>query len=102
MVEEVSVKYNDKVNVMGLLCDVQKSDGSPDEDKIIKARNLMSAAEANFTNILASKNIYSAVMKDISAVPTIFFVDNEGHLAGKVYTGGRSLAAWSDIIDEML
>lgn len=102
MVEEVSVKYKGKVNVIGLLCDALKSDGSVEASKVLLAWELLDNAGANFTNILLSQSIASSMMNEISVTPTTFFVDNEGRMKGKIYTGSRSLSAWSNIIDEIL
>ena len=102
MAEEVSVKYAGRVNVVGLVLDVQNRDGSPDPDKTSFARDLMSDAGANFMNILPSDRISEYVMGNITVVPTTFFVDNRGNLVGSMHVGSRSLSDWSVIIDEML
>ena len=102
MVGEAAEKYRGDVNVIGILCDVQNSDGSPIDDKIFSARDIMDETGAEFTNILVSENLYMSVMKGISVVPTIFFVDSEGYRTGSIYTGSKSLSDWSDIINEML
>ena len=102
MVEELAVKYKDKVNVLGLLCDVQRNDGSADPEKIVVARNLMEIAGANFTNIMLSREIIGFVSDRISVTPTVYFVDSKGYLKGDMHVGAKSVSAWSEIIDELL
>ena len=102
MVEEVRVKYEGRVNVIGLVADLQERDGSPSNEKISFARELMDDAGASFTNILMSSNIASSVMGNISVVPTTFFTDSEGLLKGEFLSGARSLLQWSEIIDGKL
>ncbi|MCL1981786.1 MAG: TlpA family protein disulfide reductase [Clostridiales bacterium] len=101
--QQVYEKYRDKeVNVIGVLIDAQKSDGAPDPDKIVLAREIMDNCGADFNSILVSENIMYSVMKDITAIPTSFFVDSEGKMVGKMHLGGRSLSDWSSAIDEIL
>ncbi|MCL1810146.1 MAG: TlpA family protein disulfide reductase [Clostridiales bacterium] len=101
--QQVYEKYRDKgVNVIGLLCDAQKSDGSPDPDKILLAKEIMDSCGADFNSILLSDNIIYSVMQDITAIPTSFFVDSEGRIVGKMHVGGRSMKDWSGAIDEIL
>ena len=102
MVEEVRLKYKDRVNVVGILVDAQFGDGAPDADTILLARYLMGDAGADFTNLLMSVNMITAVIGEISVVPTTFFVDSEGNMIGAKHAGGRTLSQWSGIIDEML
>jgi len=90
------------MNVLGLLCDVQRPDGSAEPEKILLARQLLEQAGANFTNILLSQGIIEFVADKISVTPTVFFIDDKGYMKGNLHVGTKSLSAWSDIIDEML
>lgn len=102
MVEEIAFKYKDRLNVIGLLVDVENSDGSPNEDKVLFAQRLMDEAGATFTNVPISEALDQALMRNISVVPTTLFVDECGNLTERMYTGSKTLSEWSAIIDEML
>ena len=102
MIEGLSVKYADRVNVMGLLCDVQLQDGSPNREKVLLAHDMMDANGAGFLNIMMSADMDISAIGGLPFVPTTFFVDNKGYVVGEVYVGGKSLSEWSDIIDGIL
>jgi len=102
VVGEIAVKYEGRVNVIGLPVDIQRKDGSPDSAKISLAKDLMNAAGADFTNLLTSEEMQQTIMEGISVVPTTLFIDGSGNMTGKSFAGSKSLAEWSAIIDEML
>nr|WP_122012095.1 TlpA disulfide reductase family protein [Maliibacterium massiliense] len=90
------------VNIVGIVLDVLKSDGSLDEDQVTLATQIASQTGASYTHILPSADLIRGRLQEASAVPTTFFVDRQGNLVGERMVGSRSKAAWQKIIDERL
>lgn len=93
-------EYQDQgVNVIGLIIDVQNGDFTPKKDYILKAMEITDMTGANFTHILLSENLLYSVVKDISAVPASFIVDNKGNLLSEIAYGGHSEEQWRELLD---
>ena len=101
-IQKLYEEYKDKgMNVIGILCDAQNDDGSPNRDKILLARDIKNNCGAGFKSLLISDNIYY-VIQDVTAIPTTFFVDSNGKIISEMYVGGNSFERWSEIINEIL
>lgn len=93
---ELSRQYADKgVQIVGLISDV-----SAPEDET--AEDIISAAQADYTHIVASQDLQNGILKEVYAVPTTYFVDKDGNQVGEAYPGARDMDSWAKIIDEML
>ena len=96
-------KYEDKgVNVIGIVIDIQNKDLSPKAEGLVTAMDITQRTGADFTHILASKNIISSVVRNISAIPASFIVDSEGNVITKILYGGHSLEQWEELINEYI
>ena len=99
VLKELSDEYANKgVQIIGLVSDVLNADGSFSETQIQTAKDIAEATGADYTHILPSQDLYH-VIAQVSAVPTTFFVDNEGNLVGSAYAGARDKEDWEKIID---
>lgn len=87
------------VNVIGLIIDVQGADLLPKKDFIVKAMEITDMTGADFQHILLSDNIRYSILKDISAIPASFIVDNEGNLLTGITYGGHSEDQWRELLD---
>ncbi|BDF34970.1 hypothetical protein CE91St62_30330 [Lachnospiraceae bacterium] len=93
---ELSREYADKgVQVVGLVSDVG-------EAKNEKAEEIVSTTKADYTHIVASKDLMSGILGSVNVVPTTIFVDKEGNQVGEIYSGARDKAEWAGIIDKLL
>ena len=99
---ELAQEYADKkVQIIGLVSDVLNTDGTISEEQVQTARDIVEQTGANYLHLLPSEDLYG-VLGQISAVPTTFFVDNEGAQVGSAIVSAQSKDKWTQTIDEML
>lgn len=99
---ELAQEYADKkVQIIGLASDVLNTDGTISEEQVQTARDIVEQTGANYLHLLPSEDLYG-VLGQISAVPTTFFVDNEGAQVGSAIVSAQSKDKWTQTIDEML
>ena len=90
------------VEVVGIPIDIVDRVGNvlprtkADGDAIIKQTG------ASYTHIVPTKDMMSTFLKNIQAVPTTIFVDQNGKQIGEMYLGARSQKDWQKIIDGLL
>lgn len=101
---KLAVNYADKgVRIVGIVADVrQNADGSFDSQMVNTAKELVRKTNANYLHLLPSKDLVTAKLSQVSAVPETIFVDSMGNLVGNSYIGSRSGDSWAAIIDELL
>ena len=90
------------VQIIGLLSDVLGATFEPDADVLNSAREILEKAQADYINLVPTKDIYIKVIGEITAIPTSFFVDETGTLVGSVYPGAYSYDEWKSFIQETL
>lgn len=90
------------VQIIGLLSDVLGATFEPDPDVMSYAREITDAAQADYVNIIPSKEIYIRVIGQITAIPTSFFVDETGTIISNAYSGAYSYDEWKGYIQETL
>ena len=77
----------------------------PKEEKAEKAmeeaRSLIEMTEASYTHLPINASLQKALLADVTAVPTTFFVDGEGKVLGTV-VGARDKESWKELIDALL
>ena len=62
----------------------------------------MEATEANYTHVVTSEDLMKEFVGGISAVPTTFFVDEDGNVLGVGISGSRTKEKWREIIEALL
>lgn len=101
--EKLSKEMADQeVNVVGIVLDAIDASGTVDEEAVEKAKLLAEKLEVTYPFLIPDESYLNGMLLEISAVPTTFFVDQEGNLVGEVYLGSRSLEDWTDIVEEQL
>lgn len=86
----------DGVNIIGIVSD------TPDKDNEELAKRILSTKGVEYTNIIPDETIMKNVLHNISAVPTTFFVDEEGNIIGDLVVGARSKEQYkTEIIDRL-
>lgn len=99
---ELAEEYADKnVQIIGLVSDVLNMDGTISEEQVQTAHDIVEQTGANYVHLLPSEDLYG-VLGQIAAVPTTFFVDNEGAQVGSAIVSAQSKDKWVQTIDEML
>ena len=92
---ELSDEYKGKMQVVGLVSDVIV----PNDDTV---KEIIEYTGADYLHILNSQDLNDGYLRQVQAVPTTVFLDREGKLIGKVYTGARDKEKWKKIIEEVL
>ncbi|QAT42858.1 TlpA family protein disulfide reductase [Aminipila luticellarii] len=90
-----------KVNVIGIVLDVNEN-GKIDKDKMDKLNQIIDSTKAQYTVLLPDEVLRSGPLKGVNAVPETFFVDKNGNIVGKTYSGSHTKSEWIDIIQDEL
>ena len=93
---EIASGYDEKdFQVIGIVSDVSVNSSN---DDVEYAKKLINETKANYTHLLLSESIYSNLVAGVDAVPTTFFVNEDGELLRYV-VGANSKAGWEGIIE---
>lgn len=96
---EIAAAYDTaQFQMIGIVSDV--ADNSSEED-IAYAQELIVETKADYPHLLLSESLYYNLVGGIDAVPTTFFVNQNGELLGYL-TGAQSKEAWEGLINELL
>ena len=90
------------VQVIGVISDAMGATFEPDDEILAAAREIVESAEADYVNLVPSKDIYIKLIGQITAIPTSFFVDETGALVGRTYPGAYNYEEWNSFIQETL
>lgn len=94
---QIAEDYADKdFQMVGMISDVQEGTDVTD------AKELVSETGADYTHLLLNQEVYETFLQDVTAVPTTFFVDEEGNQVGERYVGAKSGEEWVEIIEALL
>lgn len=85
----------EKFQIIGIVSDVLEG-----EDQEL-AESLIKETGADYTHLLLNESLYYALLTDVSAVPTTFFIDENGIILDTVI-GAREKPAWEEIINGLL
>ena len=72
-----------------------------DEKTLKKAEDLVTQTGADYPHLLLNESLYTALLKEVSAVPTTFFVDQDGQILDTVI-GAMEKSGWEETIDALL
>lgn len=101
--EKLKDEMSDRgVNVVGIVLDAIGQSGSKDPETVEKARLLAEQLEVTYPFLIPDEGYLGGRLLGIQAVPTTFFVDQEGRILGEAYQGSRSLEDWKSIVEEKL
>lgn len=99
LIELTNELQEQKINIVGLNVDLEAS-GEVSEDAV-KTVNEMKG-DRKFDTIVATSDLYRAIPNFGYAIPHTFFVDKDGKVVGKTYTGAKSKDEWAKVIEEEL
>lgn len=96
---ELAEEYDPKdFQLIGIISDVMEDS---DPSVLGHAADLITQTGADYPHLLLNESLYYALLTDVTAVPTTFFIDTNGEpIAAAV--GSRNKAAWKEIIDGLL
>lgn len=89
---------SDEFRIVGVISDVVE--GS-DQRTLDYAADLVEQTSADYTHLLLNESLYYALLTDVSAVPTTFFIDEDGVILDTV-VGSMERSAWEEKINELL
>jgi len=93
---ELAAEYDaEEFQLIGIVSDVLEG-----EDQEL-AESLIEETGAGYTHLLLNESLYYALLTDVSAVPTTFFIDENGIILDTVI-GAREKSAWEEIINGLL
>ena len=84
--------------LIGVISDVTEDAKQKDLDY---AADLIEQTGADYTHLLLNESLYYSLLTDVSAVPTTFFIDEDGVIVETV-VGARDKTSWKEIIDALL
>lgn len=96
---ELAGEYDsEEFRLIGIISDVPEG---ASEDAMELAAGLIEMTGADYSHLLLNQSLYSALLTDVSAVPTTFFIDENGDVLETVL-GAMDKSAWKDKIDGYL
>lgn len=88
----------EEFQIIGIISDVMEG---ADEAAIDNAAALIEATGADYTHLLLNESVYRALLTEVTAVPTTFFVDENGVVLDMVI-GAMEKSAWEEKINGLL
>lgn len=85
----------EEFQIIGIISDVVEGD----EQEL--AEDLIKQTRADYTHLLLNESIYNALLTDVAAVPTTFFIDENGIVLDTVI-GAMKKSAWEEKINALL
>lgn len=96
---EIAASYDSAdFQIIGIISDVEEN--AKEENKE-EAKGLIAQTGANYPHLLLNASLYNNLVGGVSAVPTTFFVNQEGEVLGYLI-GAYSKEDWEEIIHELL
>ena len=96
---ELAAEYDAaEFQIVGVVSDVMADDST---DNIDYAKQLISETKADYPHLLLNESLYVSFVGAVSAVPTTFFVRQDGSMVGYL-TGAMAKENWKALIDELL
>lgn len=96
---EIAAEYDPaEFQIIGIISDVAENSNQEDIDG---AKELIAQTQADYTHLLLGQDLYSTLVGGVSAVPTTFFVKQDGEVLGYL-TGAMEKASWEELINELL
>ena len=96
---ELAQEYDkEDFQLIGIVSNVPEG---ADEEKLELVEVLIEQTEADYPHLLLNESLYTALLKEVSAVPTTFFVNQDGQILDTVI-GAMEKSAWEEQIDALL
>lgn len=99
---ELAEEYKEDMQILGIISDVIQMDEVVSDAALEEAKRIVEATKAEYTHLVTSQDLLEGFVSGISAVPTTFFVDQEGNIMGVGVSGARSKEKWQEIIEAFL
>lgn len=88
----------EEFRIVGVISDVMEG---ADQKSIGLAASLIEETGADYLHLLLNESLYYALLTDVTAVPTTFFIDEKGEILDTV-VGSMEKSAWEERINALL
>ena len=88
----------EEFRIVGIISDVMEGE---EQKTLDYAADLVEQTGAAYPHLLLNKSLYDALLTDVTAVPTTFFIDENGMILDMVI-GSMDKSAWEEIINGLL
>lgn len=88
----------EEFRIVGVISDVMEG---ADQKTIDLAAGLIEQTGADYTHLLLNESLYYALLTDVTAVPTTFFIDENGVILDTVI-GSMEKSAWEERVNALL
>ena len=96
---ELASEYDSEdFQLVGIVSDVSETSSRKDIDY---AKELIAQTQANYPHLLLGEDLYNTLVGGVNAVPTTFFVKQDGEVLG-YFVGATDKATWKELIDGLL
>ncbi len=96
---ELAGEYDeDQFQLIGVISDVMEG---ADQKTMEQAAELISQTGAGYSHLLLNESLYMGLLQNVTAVPTTFFVDENGVVLDTV-VGAMAKESWEEKINELL
>lgn len=99
---ELAEEYKEDMQILGVISDVVQTEEVTSDAALEEAKRIIDITKADYTHVVTSQDLLEEFVSGISAVPTTFFVDQEGNIMGVGVSGARSKEKWQEIIEALL
>lgn len=90
------------VGVVGVVLDVLNEEGEIVEEDLERAQLLVENTGVTYPILLPDSTYFNGRLIDIDAFPETFFVDKNGNIVGKTYSGSGGLEDWLEVVEQEL
>ena len=96
---EIAASYDTaEFQIIGVISDVTEES---DAAEVEYAKELIAETNANYPHLLLNESLYMNLVGAVEAVPTTFFINQEGEPLGYV-VGSQSKEVWEEVINDLL
>lgn len=96
---ELATEYDSAdFQLLGIISDVTEDSS---EDMLTLAAEMIDQTNAGYPHMLLNESLYYSLLYDVSAVPTTFFINENGEVLDTVI-GAMDKVSWKEKIDELL
>lgn len=99
---KLNAAYAEKgFQIIGVISDANASE-APDADSQAYAQVIIDQTGADYLHLIPGEGLLRGTLAEVTAVPTTYFVDENGLPVGDVLVGSRSYEDWAAIVDGLL
>ena len=100
---EINEEYQDKdFQIVGLVIDTSAGDGNVIPSQVDVAKDILKQTGVEYKNILPSNDLNTAILNQITSLPTTIFLDENGNIISEYYIGSKSKTDWKKVIQQYL